>query len=478
MRNYHLISSYILLLLLFTSCARNPVTGKREFVVMSERQEIAMGREYDPQIVQAFGLHEDEKLQAFIEQKGQEMAAISHRSNLEYEFKILDSPILNAFAVPGGYVYFTRGIMAHFNNEAEFAGVLGHEIGHIAARHTVQQQSRNVLAQVGVLAGVIAMPELAQFLDPASQALGLLFLKYGRDAERESDRLGVEYSTKVGYDAREMAGFFRTLERQQERAGGGSLPDFLSTHPSPADRNKRVAELAAEWQQKENLQDPSVNRDSYLRMIEGMIYGEDPRQGFLENNTFYHPELRFMYNTPAGWQYRNSPQEVQLSPKEGDALLRLTLVSGENLRSAAEAQVKQYQLEVEKVEERKINGLDAVQVSAVQNQEQGAVRVEFFIYSFQNRFYLLLGAAQDSNFTKYSAVFLSTFESFAELKDSEKLNRQPDRIRLVKVEREMTLKEFLAQQQIPEDKHEELAILNGLEFQDRLISGMLLKLIR
>jgi predicted Zn-dependent protease len=221
-----------------------------------------------------------------------------------------------------------------------------------------------------------------------------------------------------------------------------------------------------------------VNRDSYLRMIEGMIYGEDPRQGFLENNTFYHPELRFMYNTPAGWQYRNSPQEVQLSPKEGDALLRLTLVSGENLRSAAEAQVKQYQLDVEKFEERKVNGLDAVQVSAVQTQEQGSVRVEFFIYSFQDRLYLLLGAAQDSNFPKYSGTFLSSFESFAELKDSEKLNRQPNRIRLAKVERGMTLKEFLSQQQIPEDKHEELAILNGLEFQDRLNSGMLVKLIR
>ena len=142
MKNYILISFLAASVFAFNNCARNPVTGKRQVVLMSEEQEIAMGKEADPQIVAQFGLYQDQALQAFITEKGKAMAAISHRPNLNYEFKIVDSEVLNAFAVPGGYVYFTRGIMAHFNNEAEFAGVLGHEIGHIAARHSVEQQGQ------------------------------------------------------------------------------------------------------------------------------------------------------------------------------------------------------------------------------------------------------------------------------------------------------------------------------------------------
>src|SRR3989337_3253439 len=185
--------SYLLgMCVILHSCAKNPVTGKRDFMLLSESQEIAMGQQSDPDIVKFFGLYDDKNLQKFIEEKGQQMAAISHRTNLQYEFKIVDSPVVNAFAVPGGYVYFTRGIMAHFNNEAEFAGVLGHEIGHITARHSVAQQRNALLGQLGLIAGMVIRPEFAQFAEQASQGLGLLLLKFGRDAERESDQLGVE----------------------------------------------------------------------------------------------------------------------------------------------------------------------------------------------------------------------------------------------------------------------------------------------
>src|SRR6187549_130611 len=167
--NYSLIA----LIFLFSTCARNPVTGKKQVVLMSEAQEIAMGKEADPQIVAQYGLYDDKALQAFITEKGKAMAAISHRPNLNYEFKIVDSDILNAFAVPGGYVYFTRGIMAHFNNEAEFAGVLGHEIGHIAYRHSAKQYSNAMLAQLGLVAGAALSPEFAQFADVAQNGIGL-----------------------------------------------------------------------------------------------------------------------------------------------------------------------------------------------------------------------------------------------------------------------------------------------------------------
>ena len=218
MKRFLYAFSAVVAFLLLESCAKNPVTGKRDFMLMSTEQEIAMGQQSDPEIKNYFGLYEDPKLQKFIEEKGQQMAAVSHRKDLKYHFKIVDSPVVNAFAVPGGYVYFTRGIMAHFNNEAEFAGVLGHEIGHITARHSAKQYSNAMLAQIGLAAGMIFSPELAQFGDLASQGVQLLFLKFGRDAESQSDRLGVEYSTKIGYDAQEMAGFFATLDRLREIA--------------------------------------------------------------------------------------------------------------------------------------------------------------------------------------------------------------------------------------------------------------------
>ncbi len=259
MQTLRITFTWVVCLMVCWSCAKNPVTGKRQLVFMSQAQEIAMGKESDPQIMEFFGKYEDEKLQKFITDKGLEMAEISHRPNLNYEFKIVDSPVINAFAVPGGYVYFTRGIMAHFNNEAEFAGVLGHEIGHITARHSVIQQRNQMLSQIGLIAGIILVPEISQFVEPLSQGMQLALLSFGRDAERESDKLGVEYSSKIGYDAVEMAGFFKTLERQQAQSGGGEIPDFLSSHPSPTERNVTVARMAGEWKEKLNLTDPEVS---------------------------------------------------------------------------------------------------------------------------------------------------------------------------------------------------------------------------
>ena len=260
------------------------------------------------------------------------MAVISHRPNLGYQFRVLDSPVVNAFAVPGGFVYFTRGIMAHFNNEAEFAGVLGHEIGHITARHSAQQYSNQVLAQLGLVIGMAVSEDFARFGDLASQGLGLLFLKFSRDHESQSDELGVEYSSKIGYDAHQMADFFQTIDRLSGGNNGG-IPTFLSTHPNPADRNKKVHELATKWQQSSNVTPANlkVNRDGYLRMIDGIVYGEDPRQGYVESNIFYHPELKFQFPVPQEWQLQNMASQVQMAPKDGKALMFMTLANEKSL---------------------------------------------------------------------------------------------------------------------------------------------------
>ena len=196
------ISAFFLLITLslstvFSSCARNPITGKKEISLLSASGEQAMGDQADPSIIAAYGMYDDQSLQDFINEKGRAMGKISHLPDLTYNFRLLDSPVVNAFAVPGGYVYFTRGIMAHFNNEAEFAGVLGHEIGHITARHSAKQQTQQMLGQALFIGGVIASEKFRNVANQASQGLGLMFLKFGRDHESQSDELGVEYSTKI-----------------------------------------------------------------------------------------------------------------------------------------------------------------------------------------------------------------------------------------------------------------------------------------
>src|SRR5688572_1541178 len=347
------------------ACAVNPVSGKKQISFMSEAQEIQLGAESDPQIVAQFGAYQDPELQAFINSKGQQMADISHRPNLKWTFRIVDSPVVNAFAVPGGYVYFTRGIMAHFNNEAEFAGVLGHEIGHVTARHSAEQYTKSTLANVLLIGGMIVSKEIRAFANEAQTAMGLLFLKYSRDNESESDGLGVEYSTKVGYDAREMADFFKTLKALGEEAGQ-EIPTFFSTHPDPGDRYNKVHEHAAAWQAQVPKDKYVINRESYLKMVNGIVYGEDPRQGYVEGGVFYHPELKFQFPVPSNWRLVNSPQQVQMAPSDGKALMIFTIAQGNSLESAAQSTTQQLQLSVIQSRQISVNGLSALEVISEQ----------------------------------------------------------------------------------------------------------------
>lgn len=464
-------------LLLFNSCSTNPVTGKKDVILMSEGQELALGQEADPQIVAQFGLYDNPAMQRFISEKGQQMAAISHRSNIKYNFKILDSPVINAFAVPGGYVYFTRGIMAHFNNEAQFAGVLGHEIGHIAARHSAQQQSKQVLSQVGLIAGMILVPELAQFGNEAMQGLGLLFLKFGRDDERQSDELGVEYSTKIGYDANQMADFFLTLQREQQKAGGQAIPEFLSTHPDPGNRYTTVHELAAQWQQKLNASNLKVGRDSYLRLIDGIIYGEDPKQGFVENFVFYHPELKFQFPIPNGWKYLNSPQAFQMAHPEGKAIINLTLAPGTSLEDAARQTLEGYKLTLVESKNTTVNGNNALAIVADQKQEQGTIRALTYFIQYGGNIYSIMGITSGNDFNNYFNTFSGTMTNFRQLTDQSKLNKQPERVRIKTVAQNTTLAQALQSNGTPSARLEELAILNGMQLTDRVEKGMLIKVV-
>lgn len=479
------MTALVAVLLLFNQCSRNPVTGKKELSFMSEAAELSLGQQSDPSIQAEFGVYADSLLQQYVGIQGRSMAKISHRPTLDFQFKVMDSDVVNAFAVPGGFVYFTRGILAHFNNEAQFMGVLGHEIGHVTARHGAQQQTKQILLQGGLIVGMIASPKFAEYADVASQGLQLLMLKYSRDHESQSDKLGVEYSSKTGYDAREMAGFFQTIGRIQE-AAGANIPSFLSTHPDPGDRYTNVTAMAIETQKANPSKTYEINRDGYLRRIEGLIYGEDPRQGYVENNNFYHPELKFEFPVPLDWQTHNSPIQFQMASKDQKAMMILTLAPEKTLDEAANAVVQKHKLKVVDQRNTNINGLQAIiqvgdqvpenaQNAQVAAQNTTRVMTTFIAYNGMN--YLIHGVAGLTDFPQYERFFSNTMNGFRTLTDYNKINVTPNRIRIKTVYTDGTLLDALRAFNMPEKQHKELAIINGMELTDRVTRGMLIKTI-
>jgi predicted Zn-dependent protease len=469
-------------ILMVPSCAVNPVTGKKQLMLMSEAQEIEMGKQYDPQVISTFGQYQDDQLLQLIQTKGDEMGKLSHRPHLQYHFRILDTPVINAFAVPGGYIYFTRGILAQFNNEAELMGVLGHEMGHITARHTVSNQSKQQLGQLILIGGMIASEEFREFAGYAMQGMQLLFLKFSRDNEREADWLGVEYASKIKYDAQKMADFFNVLKKMNMASSHGGIPTFLSTHPDPGDRYNSVTQHAELWKDSLNYSDWLVNENSYLQMIDGMVYGEDPRQGYVDGNVFYHPDMKFRFPVPAGWNLENSPLQVQLAPEDGRAMMVFMLAQQKSAQEAAELTLKELNLAVLENKQETVNGLPAVatisqQVS--QNQQTGqqqAIKVMSYFIEYSGVVYVFHGVSSDADFNAYASNFESTMRNFNRLTDAARLNVQPTRVRVKKVQQSGTLADAFRYFGIPQNKMNDLALLNNMELTDRVQSGKLIKI--
>lgn len=459
----------LLSILVFVSCSIDPVTGKRTFNLVSEEQEINMGRTYDPQISEMYGVYSDEALQKYVNALGQKLAAVSHRPNLKYEIKVMDSPVVNAFAVPGGYVYITRGIMAYLNNEAALAGVVGHEIGHVAARHSAEQMSKSQLVQIGLGIGAALSETIGQYAGVAQQGLGLLFLSFGRDDEREADQLGVEYATKLGYDTHEMAKFFKVLD-QMGKDSGQSLPDFLSTHPNPGERVGSVNKLTATWEKKDGKKKYRVNSDAYYNHINGIIYGPDPRQGFVEKDIFYHPQLRFQFPVPKGWTVSNLPSQVQISSEKKDALLVFKLDENKTEATAADAFITNNKLlDVKKVTGR-WHGLQSVRLDAMMNTKQGTLKVAASFIKYGKNIFSFLGYTSEAQFSTYKPVFTNSIGGFKKLTNREKINHKPQRIRMVKIKQAQTLRQVLVTRKIDQKLYHQHQLLNDLVDLDKPLS--------
>ncbi|MFL6292905.1 MAG: M48 family metalloprotease, partial [Thermoanaerobaculia bacterium] len=435
------IVALALLALTATSCSTNPATGKKQIAFIGEEQEIAMGREADQQIVQSLGLYDDKDVQAYVSRLGKELAASSERPNLPWTFRVVDDPVVNAFALPGGYVYVTRGLMTHLTSEAELASVIGHEIGHVTGRHSVEQMSKAQLAQIGLIAGMVLKPELAQFGDLAQTGLGLLFLKYSRDDEREADDLGLRYMSRDKYDPREMVGVFEVLRRVSEAEGNGRIPGWMSTHPTPENRIGRISEQVAKL--GGDFSNTRVGREPYLKELDGMPFGQNPREGYFLGNRFIQPELGFEIRFPQGWKTNNQKAAVgAMSPRE-DALVVVTLSDKGSPQSAAQAFFNQQGVVQGQSLRADLGGLPAVaNVFGVQRGQAGDLQGVAAFVEHQGKVYQILGYTLADRWRSYGDTLSSALGTFERVTDRRLLDVQPSKLDVVSIPSAMTLEEF------------------------------------
>jgi predicted Zn-dependent protease len=459
-------------LLFHSSCSVNPATGQQQLSFYNEADEIEMGRQADEEIVASVGLYDDPELQAYVEDLGQRLAAESERPNLPWSFKVMDDPAVNAFALPGGYVYVTRGLLSHMESEAELCGVLGHEIGHVTARHGVNQASKQMLAMVGLGLAVLIDDDLGQVAGAAAAGLGLLFLKYGRDDERQADDLGLRYLARSGYDPREMPGVFAVLEGVQTVEGAGRLPNWLSTHPDPGARRERMQQAVA--QLPGDFSAATVNRDGFLRQLDGMTFGENPREGFFEGNAFVHPEMRFRFQFPEGWETSNEKASVSAASPAQDAFLQVSLAEADTPEAAAEAFFEEEGLSQGDAWDNRVHGLPASWSRFDYSDAESALSGTVAFVRHNGNVFQLLAASTSEEWSDQQRALEGALASFARLDDPEALNVQPRRLRLVEISREMTLEQF--DKKYPSVVEMSLlALINHVQPGERMPAGTLVK---
>jgi len=467
------VPSATLLVATLAACATNPATGKREFSLVSEGDEVALGQQEAQKVVASMTVLQNQRVQDMVKRIGMDMAKVSERPELPWSFTVLDDPVVNAFALPGGPIFITRGILTHMNSEAELASVVGHEIGHVTARHSASQMSKQQLMSAGLGVASVVSRTAAQYAGIAEQGLGLLMLKYGRDDEMQADGLGFRYMLRTSWDPREAVKMFQMLARTSGGEKEGRPPAWMSTHPDPGNRAERAAA-----RMKELKLDPDSmrrNRDQFMQVIDGLAYGTDPREGFFRGSTFYHPELAMQITFPEGWQTANMPHVVAAREPEGKALVQVQAGKGtpeEAIRAFFSNQGFSNVREVQVPTGGQPSRSAVFDAASQQGQFQG---VTTFI-SVKGRTYQVLSAAGQGNLQAISGIHTQVVGSFKEVTDPAILNARAPQVKAVKLPRAMSAEEFYSQfpSVVPMD---EVLLINGLERGSRLEQGQTLKQI-
>lgn len=443
-------------------CAVNPVSGERELALVSESQEIEIGRQSAVAAESQLGLVDDPQLQDYVQRLGTRLAGASERPSLPWTFRVVDDPMPNAFAAPGGYIFVTRGLLALMGNEAEFVSVLGHEIGHVTARHAVSRMSQQQLAQIGLGVGSMVSPTVAKWGDIAAGGLQVLFLSYGRDDERQADDLGYGYALAQNYDVREMVNVFAALQNSAKLAGQSPVPSWLSSHPYPAERIGRIEQRLATLPPATPPR--RIGEDEYTAHIDGLMYGTNPRNGYFEANRFLHPGLAFRLDMPEGWKTQNLAQAVAAGSPANDAIIQLTIVPG-GRSEAADAFFAEGGLTPGHIGSEKVNGLGAIIGRFEVQTEQGKLGGFAAFITLADRTYRILAYTPAEKLSGYENTFSGTIHSFNRLRDRAALARQPNRLQIVRLPRAMTLTKF--ERDYPSTiSLEELALINQLSGPD------------
>jgi len=483
--------------LLLPGCAtvRNPVTGKLEHTVMDERSEMAEGAKAHPQILAEFGEYKDPELQAYVNEVGQRLAKASHRPELDWHFTVLDSPDVNAFALPGGYVYVTRGIMAYMHSEADLAGVIGHEIGHVTARHGSQRATRQQTAGLGVMVATILGAVLesqglrgaANAASQASQGVAAGYVaKYSRSQESQADKLGAEYLTRLNYDPHNMVDVIKVLESQERFAADraraeGRTPreggaGWLASHPSNEQRLREITEIANQYKAQASYVDEG--HDRYLQAMDGVTFGESPEQGVTRGQNFYHEALDIALTAPPGWRIQNSPEALALVNGEGNAGLIVQAVPPKAGNSHEEIIRNAVKPVSGKIERRTFNGLPATHFSGTVKNAQGQSQaVELTIATGpSNRNYAFIYAAKDRQALERAYRQIQEAEaSFRPLTAAEREAARPWTLKTVPLPNGGFAE--LARQSPLKNAEQQLRLLNGVYGGGDVQPGQLVKVV-
>jgi predicted Zn-dependent protease len=457
--------------LLTSGCATNPASKRSEFVLMSEAQELALGRQMHGEVLKEYRVYKDPRLQQYVQQVGERVASLSDRPQLIYRFTVLDSPEVNAFALPGGYIYITRGILSYFNSEAELAAVLGHEIGHVTARHAVRQYTAAQATGIAATVASIFVPGLGSMGgNQLLNVLGTAFLRgYGREHELEADGLGARYMAKEGYDPTAMLNVLGTLKNQelmemrvakQEGREPRVYHGTFSTHPDNDTRLQQVVGAARELQAAGAKR---VDRDRYLSYIDGMVVGDSPDEGFVRGNTFYHPELGWAVRFPQGWTLKNYPDRLEFIAPGGQAMMQM---GAEDLNK----RMSPRQFMVERMGLKQLqydgaihpSGLDGYTAVAPARTSRGSQDARFSVIYFDNKAYIFAGIVKNAAQTgAYDNAFLDAANSFRPLNGDEVDSLKPLRLRVTPAKAGDTFSKLAAESPYPTNGEARLRLLNG-----------------
>jgi predicted Zn-dependent protease len=469
----------IVVTFLVAACATNPATGKRQVSLMSEAQEVSMGQEADAQVKKEMGVYKDANVQDYVSGVGLKLAKVSERPNLPWHYTVADTPAVNAFALPGGYIYITRGILPFLNDEAQLAGVLGHETGHVTARHAAQQYTRAVGGTIGLVALGIFVPGAQQLGGLAEQGLGVLFLKYSRGDELQADQLGARYAARGNWDPAAVPEMLQTLGRLDEASGQSKgVPNWLETHPDPLTRVKDIQETVQ--QLSAGRTDFERNQEALFRAIDGLIYGDNPDQGIVRGNAFIHPPLRFRVDFPNSWDLENTPEQVVAKAPGADVYMLLEQVEmprGNGVDNIARAQMQDAGFRIASGSRQQINGLDAF-IGLYQGSLQGLgnvmMRAAHIVHN--GNVYLVAGFAAPNVFEPLDAAFLSSIRSFRPLSAAEAEAVHPNRVDIYVV-RPGDSWQSIAERSGGVIKPSTLAIMNGAETNSQPVPGRRIKIV-